>query len=96
MDVTDKYVYLIDGEPSIGTLDDYAHAQEMGAYSGIDVSAGLWVITVPPKHITPVLVEVRPEVTTYVTPDDHGYPDYREYRLICGDDEASYRIDLRA
>jgi hypothetical protein len=90
-DTCTRFVYLVEGEPYLGTIFELAHVLEEAHYSGIDVGPDVYVFA-----------EGRPVAHTYRT-HSTGYnaDDYAtvfvELELEHDDpEEASYRLDGRA
>jgi len=91
-----QFVYLVEGETYMGTLDDYRRAYEVAHYSGLSISTRLWSLRVvdgldglsepfPALERHDVRVESR-----------EASVDYRSLTFHCLDQVAHGRIDLRA
>jgi hypothetical protein len=80
------YAYLVEGEPSAGTLADWAHAVEQAHYAGLFVSRTVW--RAEDGDLVPMVPGAR---QLPPTGDDYGVTIYN-----VGDDIARVRIDLRA
>lgn len=88
---TRLYVWTVEGEPAAGTLAEYANDVQQGHYSDVEVGPlHVIVIVEVPWGLAPVLVEAQPERTI-----TEG-PDFRHIVLSHDDQDATYRIDLRA
>lgn len=80
------FVYLVEGEPHVGTVKDYAEALEHAYYSGLDVDNRVW--SFGPDGPNAVVASVS------TTPYDEN--DYAHVTVSVGDDVAAFRIDGRA
>ncbi len=91
MSTTTTFVYLVEGEPYVGDIADYANAIEQGHYSGLAVDHRVWVFN---AFGTPV-AHVAKSTSNY---DENDYVHVTvslEFRK--GDpEEATIRIDGRA
>ncbi len=89
--------YLVDGEPHLGGIADYARAHEMAHYVGLDVPDVVWTWNV-------VLTPDAPGGATWgwtyhhveVTAEPYDNHDRATVVLRVLDQQASYRIDGRA
>lgn len=86
-----RFVYLIDGEPKLGTVDDYAHDLDHGALAGVEVSRLVHVLTTDERGA----MALR-EAQATVTMGDYDDDDYSTVTVRVADDVSSYRIDGRA
>jgi hypothetical protein len=86
-----RYVYVVEGEPYVGTVQDVAKAFEHAHYGGVDVSATVYVFE-PATGRPPAPVAKSIEITT----TDYDADDYASAIIRIGDESASYRIDGRA
>lgn len=89
MDKDTRFVYIVEGEPYVGTMNDYAKALEESHYSDFDISHMVWM--------------VRPDATNkldaYTVTQELAYEadDYRNIDLyVALKHMARARIDLRA
>lgn len=81
-----RFVYLVEGEPYVGTVDDVAHALELAHYSAVDVSPYAWTFDAgePERH----------EIEVQAAPAPLG--DYQHVTVRIDGAEGRYKIDLRA
>lgn len=80
------FVYLVEGEPYVGSLADYAKALEQCHYAGLDVGTDLyWWSEETWKRVTP-------RVRTSAYNED----DYATMTIEAFGQSASVRIDGRA
>lgn len=86
-----RYVWLVEGEPYAGSLDDYAKALEEDHYSSVGVSKWIWIASGPmsPSGYRQ-LKPIEPEAY------NNTYQDILTVYLTVGEDEAHFRVDLRA
>lgn len=86
-----RYVWLVEGEPYAGTLQDYADALEQDAYSDLGVSNLVWYAAEAAAPQYARLVSTQPHVLEIVEHDD-----VRTVYIAVDGDEARYKIDLRS
>lgn len=79
-----RYVWLVEGEPYAGTLQQYANDLEMAQHGDLDVSATVWV-----WHGDGTWYEATPVVL-----DQSVWDDVKTYVVNVGVDEARYKVDL--
>lgn len=80
-----RYVWLVEGEPHAGTLQDYADDLVQAHYSDVEVSPHVWYF------LNGIPVSMTPNRSRASTWDDLSTVWLRH-----GDDEARIQIDLRA
>ena len=81
-----KYVWLVEGEPYTGTMQNYAKAVEEGITHDLEVSKNVWFATREGK-----LQAIEPvRFTSY---NDDG--DLMTVWLNVGIDEGRYHMDMR-
>lgn len=87
-----RFVYLVDGEPYVGTVADVAHAIEQGHYAGLDIGDVVWTF----DGGSPVGHDVTTRSSEY-NADDYATVEV-EIDPLDGRVPyvASYRIDGRA
>jgi hypothetical protein len=89
---TTTFVYLVEGEPYIGDIGDYAKAIEHAHYSGLAVDNTVWTFDADGQ---PVATRAKFHTSDY-NKDDYAYRTI-ELEFACNDpEEATVRIDGRA
>jgi hypothetical protein len=95
---TTTFVYLVEGEPYVGDINDYAKALEQAQYSGIEVHNHVWTFDgeyAGGARGRPVSHIVRTKTTDY-DENDYAYMTV-SIEFACDDpEEATVRIDGRA
>ena len=86
--ITQSLVYLVEGEPYIGTVNDYAKAVENAHYSGIGVDNTVWTFDADGKPV--------PTRVQFSGGDKFNEDDYAYLTIRVGADEATVKIDGRA
>ena len=82
-----RFVYLVEGEPHVGTVTDYARAMEEAHYAGLSVDTSrVWAF------LGDGSVALKPAVTASGYDED----DYSTLTVRLGDETATARIDGRA
>lgn len=86
------FVYLVEGEPSVGTISDYAKAVEHGHYGGLSVDNTVWTFD---ENGRAQALTARFSSSPY-DEDDYSYLTV-ELEFVKDDPEtATVRIDGRA
>jgi hypothetical protein len=80
-----RYVWLVEGEPFAGALQDYADDVESAIYSDLAVSRHVWYSWSD---------GLRRALPTVMSRSSHD--DVETIVISVGGDEARYKIDLRA
>lgn len=86
-----RLVYVVEGEPSVGTLAEYAETLEMAHYSSCDVSPHVWAFA-PDRGERGDFVRLTPSFET----TGFDASDFSTTTVRLGDAETSFRIDGRA
>lgn len=83
-----KFVYVVEGEPFVGDISDYAKAYEHCYYSGLELQPWIWLTTNDPEE----MYRTAPQRTST------GYDenDYAVVTFAYGEDEANITLDGRA
>lgn len=81
------YVFTVEGQPIIGTLDDYADAWEHAHYAGLSISGEVWRF-----ETDATLSEGLPVVIDRSEPDERNFYTYT-FTVRAKDDIAYGRID---
>lgn len=92
------FVYLVEGEPHVGTVSDYAKAAEAAHYAGLDLCGVVFTFLPNPHSPGGAYVErTTPKITQGPYSDDDYATLVVELEFVKGDPEvATVRIDGRA
>lgn len=86
-----RFVYLVEGEPYVGTVADYARAYENAYYSGLDINPDVCVFTVadPASGVVTAWDCIKRSVS------DFDEDDYANVTFNFNGETASIRLDGR-
>lgn len=86
-----RFVYLLDGEPKVGTVDDYAHDHDQAHHYGVAIGHTAYIVT---SDVSGRMALTEVPITA--TSSGYDLDDYATMTITVGADEGSYRIDGRA
>lgn len=82
-----RYVYIVEGEPYVGTVQDIAHAYEQCHYSGLEAPKYAWYV----DYDVDDSYELEP--ARIVSVHDYTADDVAHLHIIILGETAPYRID---